>query len=1167
MSEEIKHFVCRNNACEGANIGGAVIEYKETKDGVYTCPYCEQTYIILDDGTVVAFFDEKVFDSFSSYNDFQNQFFSKELYINKLVIKGINDNENFLSTIAFRKCWFNEVYIENLDIHTTCYPIVFDDCKMDRLYIIGENKILHQNRYDFWSPYHFFGINIIRTEIKEVFEISELHSSLCIIDSGISCVLDIKKSVIDDLVLVNNDPDFIINSDKASTIIRNKAVIDGTPPIQDFVSGPDISKAKRKIIEELVIDPAVTGNMLVSDAEIKKIIFPEDSTVEARLVFNNCLIHSLQNQPRIFKRDIVFKACKFLSDIEFSRSDFEGDLVFEGCIFEEKFCLDELNIHKDLHLSYSFFKKEVEISQLTIGSYFTTHFSRYIGLFSLTRINIKRNLTIGSFIIENDLSIEICELGGDLFIKRGQIQGSLKLDNLQASELTVDEILINKDLAITFTEITGDISFQSFEILGGVKDQGVNYVKAGRIMFKKATCWGEFKLYNLDTSILAIISSTFKKDLNFYSSRITNSTFVQDNLFVESLRLNTMKAGDASISKNKILNCLWLENNELDDLVVEDNSIRQLEIDSGVYGSITVKQGEFKQGEILHFTLKDLISRKSTLIKNQKILYTAELCNNKFDFNLVIQGCTFESPFYLDNNQINGKLELGGMDQNEGYNGVYFKKPVSVSNNRVGSAAFIQTSFVSSACMINNYYEGNVNIYDGFFEKGLDFSANYVGGTIIFNKTEIRNALILDNAFLDKRMSFVNSNIIQYSFFNATLNGFSIPENWKMIEGKLRHPEKVFIEHPPVVSKTETSKAEQKATSGNTGEEATMADSVTVESKQEKERIKYILSDENLKYKNNKDKVQIPYNLIKKHVLENMHFLNRTQDSWNNLQCLTFIYEEEIKKIKESFEVGEKIMANRDIIDQILSREYLTVYYSFHDEDVIKELQEISSYFYRDGRTFEDEKTNELYGKLREFFIGFAFCLAHFHEKTILFDFVDKKEAVGYLKADLYERLQNQYLVIRGVFGNSGELGNEDRAYYQWMHNRNMYDMHKAKKKKPVFWMKRFLFEWMFGWGVNLYHILVSTVVMVFIFSFIYQYIFSQNPDLSIKYDEVMVSATDISYPKTWFLSLQTTFSAFLGDWAPIGSGPIKAWMTINSILGVLFVTFLVAAFGRKMLR
>ncbi|NOX87018.1 MAG: hypothetical protein GXO86_13840 [Chlorobi bacterium] len=1155
MTPETKHFLCRNNACAGGNIGGAIIEYQETKENFYQCPHCGQRYLILKDGTIVAFFDEIIFDSFSSCNEFQDQFYSKELYINKLVIRGISDNENFISTIAFRKCWFDEVYIESTDIETTCYPIAFDDCTIDRFYIRDNARISHKNRYDFWSPYHFFGINIIRTGIKEIFEISDMNSSLCIIDSIIACPLNIQDSVIDDLVLVNNNPDFTVAADKNSTIFKNVAVIDQTAPVKDFTAEAGKSNAGRKIIEEIIIDPDATGVLFLSDAEVKNIVFPEDATVNARLIFNNCLIHNLQNQSRAFKRDLVFKTCRFLSDMEFSRIDFEGDLVFEGCVFEEEFALDVLHVNKDLHLSYSLFKNDVDISQVTVGNYFITHFSRYAGMFALDRIDVKRNLTIGSFIFEKVLKISLCEVGGDLFIKRGHSQGSIQLDNLQAGNLTVAEILINKDLSITFTEVRGDITFESFEILGGFGEHGVNFLKSNRFRFIKMTSRGELNLFNLDANMLFIISSTFKKDLNFYTPRISDRTSIQDNLFADSLRLDNMTAGDINISKNKILNCLWLTNNELDDLVVEDFDIRQLEITAGVYGSITVRKGE-----VWHFTLNDLISRKSVLIKDQKILHSAEVLNNRFDFNLAIQGRSFETPFYLDNNQISGKLELGGMDQSEGYNGEYFKKPVSISNNRIGSATFIQTTFHSSACMNNNYFEGNVNIYDGFFEKGLDFSDNYIGGTIIFNSTFLKDVLILDHAFLDKRMSFVNSQIIEYSFFDATLNGFSIPGNWKIIGGKLRHAEKVFKEIPQDTNQADSGEKAPDTVSENGGNNPDTGN-------QKKERVKYILADENLESKIKTDKTPITYNIIKKYVLEKKNFLKRALDSWSDLQCLVFIYEENLEKIKTSFEVGEKIIAYREMIEKILSREYLTVYYGFHDEDVINDLKNVSAYFYSEERSFEDEDVNELYGKLKEFFVGFAFCLEHFHKKTIFFDFVDKKEAEKNLKADLYERLQDQYLVIRGVFGDSGELGNEDRAYYQWMHNRNMYDKEKAKWSKPVYRMKQVIFEWMFGWGVNLYRILLSTVIMMFIFSFIYQFIFIQNPDLSIKYDEVMVPAADITYPRTLFLSLSTTFSAFMGDWAPIGSGPIKVLMTIHSILGVLFVTFMVAAFGRKMLR
>jgi hypothetical protein len=72
---------------------------------------------------------------------------------------------------------------------------------------------------------------------------------------------------------------------------------------------------------------------------------------------------------------------------------------------------------------------------------------------------------------------------------------------------------------------------------------------------------------------------------------------------------------------------------------------------------------------------------------------------------------------------------------------------------------------------------------------------------------------------------------------------------------------------------------------------------------------------------------------------------------------------------------------------------------------------------------------------------------------------------------------------------------------------------------------------------------------------------------LKIKWDDVDLYGKDIDIWWSGVLALQTTFSAVLGDWAPIGSGIIKIPMTINAILGVLFVTFLIGAYGRKMLR
>jgi len=115
--------------------------------------------------------------------------------------------------------------------------------------------------------------------------------------------------------------------------------------------------------------------------------------------------------------------------------------------------------------------------------------------------------------------------------------------------------------------------------------------------------------------------------------------------------------------------------------------------------------------------------------------------------------------------------------------------------------------------------------------------------------------------------------------------------------------------------------------------------------------------------------------------------------------------------------------------------------------------------------------------------------------------------------------------------------------------------------------MKYLLYEKVFGWGVNLPRIVGSTLGLVAVFSLIYYIMFISNPELYVFWDNAQVMGSDIGWGRSIVFAFQTTFSAVLGDWAPIGSGPIKIPMTINAVLGVLFVTFLIGAYGRKMLR
>ncbi len=201
-------------------------------------------------------------------------------------------------------------------------------------------------------------------------------------------------------------------------------------------------------------------------------------------------------------------------------------------------------------------------------------------------------------------------------------------------------------------------------------------------------------------------------------------------------------------------------------------------------------------------------------------------------------------------------------------------------------------------------------------------------------------------------------------------------------------------------------------------------------------------------------------------------------------------------------------------------------------------------------------------------FSGFYFALKFNIQRKIHWENENDKKFRHLYKYALNDNLHEQYQVLRDIYGSNGELENEDTAYYWWKHYLNISEMQGASwKRKLRNGFKSVFYETIFGWGVKLPRIVLSTLIMVLIFAGIYGIMFMAMPELYVMWDGVKVFAPDIG-PIRWIVfALQTTFSAVLGDWAPIGAGIIKIPMTINAILGVLFVTFLIGAYGRKMLR
>ena len=91
----------------------------------------------------------------------------------------------------------------------------------------------------------------------------------------------------------------------------------------------------------------------------------------------------------------------------------------------------------------------------------------------------------------------------------------------------------------------------------------------------------------------------------------------------------------------------------------------------------------------------------------------------------------------------------------------------------------------------------------------------------------------------------------------------------------------------------------------------------------------------------------------------------------------------------------------------------------------------------------------------------------------------------------------------------------------------------------------------MFGWGIRLRNILAAALMISLMFS-------------------AMFVALGVGSGEAVMLSLQSFISSFYGNWSsptPPATGIMSILVTLESMIGVLFVTVLVGAYIRKLLR
>ncbi|MBA2778743.1 hypothetical protein [Billgrantia kenyensis] len=133
--------------------------------------------------------------------------------------------------------------------------------------------------------------------------------------------------------------------------------------------------------------------------------------------------------------------------------------------------------------------------------------------------------------------------------------------------------------------------------------------------------------------------------------------------------------------------------------------------------------------------------------------------------------------------------------------------------------------------------------------------------------------------------------------------------------------------------------------------------------------------------------------------------------------------------------------------------------------------------------------------------------------------------------------LAEAYTRFKNWLAESGYLREEDHAFF--------YMRHYKETKRT----QRMLLGGVFGWGIRLRNIIASAFMLICLFATLY-------------------SIVQLDLPESAMLSIQAFIGIFFGHWPeyPV-IGSLSFLVTLQSMTGVLFVTVLVGAYIRKLLR
>jgi len=168
------------------------------------------------------------------------------------------------------------------------------------------------------------------------------------------------------------------------------------------------------------------------------------------------------------------------------------------------------------------------------------------------------------------------------------------------------------------------------------------------------------------------------------------------------------------------------------------------------------------------------------------------------------------------------------------------------------------------------------------------------------------------------------------------------------------------------------------------------------------------------------------------------------------------------------------------------------------------------------------------------------------------------------VRAACYEAVIDEFVGLKDSFEQRAMIDAEDEAYWWTRHHETMARIHfGGVLDKVIGALNIALFEWCFGWGVQLSNLFFCTFFVTGVFAWIYRRF---CPDTVLVYHGADMAIRDVSFAGLFFVSFQSLLAINTGWDFGEDDHRFRYLNSIETLIGFIILTFFVGAYTRMIL-